>query len=105
MLPRRRSCRERPCRPPRSRSMAPGREGTILEPMRHHRFKFTILGRYPARIKDNETAVTLNVASGDENHLVYAGTLTMSESEWEALYRALHASLKQRVEVEDHTPE
>ena len=72
--------------------------------MRHHRFKFTILGRYPARIKDNETAVTLNVASGDENHLVYAGTLTMSESEWESLYRALRGSLNQRVEVEDHTP-
>jgi hypothetical protein len=71
--------------------------------MRHHRFKFTILGRYPARVKDNETAVTLNVASGDEGHLVYAGTLTMSESEWESLQRALSSTLKQRLEVEDHT--
>ena len=73
--------------------------------MRHHRFQFTILGRYPARIKGNETAVTLNVATGDENHLVYAGTLTMSESEWESLYRALRASLDQRVGFEDHTPD
>ena len=71
--------------------------------MRHHRFKFTILGRYPARLKGNETAVTLNVAAGDEGHIVYAGTLTMSESEWEALLRALQESLEERVEVEDHT--
>jgi len=71
--------------------------------MRHHRFKFTILGRYPARLKGNETAVTLNVAAGDEGHIVYAGTLTMSESEWEALLRALQGSLEERVEVEDHT--
>ncbi len=70
--------------------------------MRHHSFKFTVLGRYPARLKGNETAVTLNVAAGDENHKVYAGTLTMSESEWEALHRALKASLHDRVEVEDH---
>jgi hypothetical protein len=72
--------------------------------MRHHRFRFTILGRYPARIKGNETAVTLNVASGDEGHLVYAGTLTMSESEWESLERALKGTLNERLEVEDHTP-
>jgi hypothetical protein len=71
--------------------------------MRHHRFKFTILGRYPARLKGNETAVTLNVAAGDENHLVYAGTLTMSDSEWEAFRRALEAGLQQPVEVDDHT--
>jgi hypothetical protein len=71
--------------------------------MRHHRFKFTILGRYPARLKGNETAVTLNVAAGDESHIVYAGTLTMSESEWESLLRALEGSLGERVEVEDHT--
>ena len=72
--------------------------------MRHHRFKFTVLGRYPARIKGNETAVTLNVAAGDENHLVYAGTLTMAESEWESLQRALQSSLDSRLEVDDHRP-
>jgi len=82
--------------------MAPRREGTILDLMRHHRFKFTILGRYPAHIKGNETAVTLNVAAGDENHLVYAGTLTMSESEWESFARALESTLKARLEIEDH---
>jgi hypothetical protein len=70
--------------------------------MRHHRFKFTVLGRYPARIKGNETAVTLNVATGDENHLVYAGTLTMAESEWDSLVRALKPALEQRLEIEDH---
>ncbi|HMC37070.1 MAG TPA: hypothetical protein VKK30_04305 [Actinomycetota bacterium] len=73
--------------------------------MRHHRFKFTILGRYPARIKGNETAVTLNVSSGDEQHMVYAGTLTMAESEFDSLARALRSTLKTRLEVEDHTAE
>ena len=73
--------------------------------MRHHRFKFTILGRYPARIKGNETAVTLSVASGDTDHLVYAGTLTMAESEWESLVRALKPALKTNLEIEDHTPQ
>ncbi|MFN2544676.1 MAG: hypothetical protein ABR600_08930 [Actinomycetota bacterium] len=71
--------------------------------MRHHRFKFTILGRYPARLKGNETAVTVNVAAGDEGHLIFCGTLTMSESEWEALSRALQPGLKERLEIEDHT--
>ena len=70
--------------------------------MRHHRFKFTILGRYPARLKGNETAVTVNLAAGDTDHLVFAGTLTMSESEFEALVRALRDSLEQGLEVEDH---
>ena len=70
--------------------------------MRHHRFKFTILGRYPARMKGNETAVTVNVAAGDENHLIYAGTLTMSESEFESLVRAIRSTLESRLEVEDH---
>ena len=72
--------------------------------MRHHRFKFTILGRYPARLKGNETAVTLNVAAGDEGHIVYAGTLTMSESEWEAFVSALTEGVPVNIEVEDGRP-
>jgi hypothetical protein len=66
-------------------------------------YKFTVLGRYPARLKGNEPAVTVNVAAGDEGHVVFAGTLTMGEAEARALLEALEKSLGDRIEVEDHT--
>jgi len=66
-------------------------------------YKFTVLGRYPARLKGNEPAVTVNVASGDQGKLVFAGTLTMAEPEARALLEALEKSLGDRIEVEDHT--
>ncbi len=69
-----------------------------------HRFRFTILARYPARLKGNQTAVTINVAAGDAGgHLVHAGTLTLSESEWVVLRAALARSLGDDLEVEDLT--
>ena len=69
-----------------------------------HRYRFTVLGRYPARLKGNQTAVTINVAAGDTGgHLVHCGTLTMSESEWQVLRDALGRSLDGDLEVEDHT--
>ena len=66
-------------------------------------YKFTVLGRYPARLKGNEPAVTVNVAAGEEGHVVFAGTLTMGEAEARALLEALEESLGDRIEVEDHT--
>jgi hypothetical protein len=66
-----------------------------------YRYRFTVLGRYPARLKGNETAVTLNVLAGPDQHLTYAGTLTMTEAEWDHLADALHAGLADRIEVED----
>ena len=66
-------------------------------------YKFTVLGRYPARLKGNEPAVTVNVAAGDGGHLVFAGTLTMGEEEARALLEALEKSLGKNIEVEDHT--
>lgn len=69
-----------------------------------HRFRLTILGRYPARLKANQPAVTVNLATGDAGgHLVHAGTLTMSEPEWKSFVAALRDSLGDAVEVEDHT--
>jgi hypothetical protein len=68
-----------------------------------HQFRITILGRYPARLKGNEPAVTFNVLSGTAGHLSYAGTLTMTEKEWEAFLDALRATLGDALEVEDHT--
>ena len=66
-------------------------------------YKFTVLGRYPARTKGNEPAVTVNVAAGDEGHLVFSGTLTMGEDEARALLETLEKALGDRVILEDHT--
>lgn len=67
-----------------------------------HRYKLTVLGRYPARLKGNQTAVTANLAAGDHGgHLVHCGTITMSESEWDTLIAALESGLGDHLEVED----
>ena len=68
-------------------------------------YKFTVLGRYPARTKGNEPAVTVNVAAGDRGHLIFAGTLTMGEEEARALFEKLEKALGDRIELEDHTAE
>jgi hypothetical protein len=70
---------------------------------RTHKFKFVVLGRYLARIKGNESAVTVNCLAGTEGHLVHAGTLTMTEAEWETLYTALERALPGDVEIDDRT--
>jgi hypothetical protein len=67
-----------------------------------HRFRFTILGRYPARMRGNQTAVTVNMAAGERGHLVHCGTITLAETEFGTLVQALKASLADAVEVEDH---
>jgi hypothetical protein len=66
-----------------------------------HRYRFSVLGRYPARLRDNQPAVTVTMAAGDEDHLVHCGTLTMSEPEWGTLADALRYSLRDAVEIED----
>lgn len=71
--------------------------------MSRHRFRFTVLGRYPARVKGNKTAVTVTMAAGEKGHVVHAGTLTLSEEEWDELARALRGSLGSAVEIEDHS--
>jgi hypothetical protein len=67
-----------------------------------YRYQFTILGRYPARLKGNEPAVTVNVLAGKDDHLTYAGTLTMTDAEWDHLVDALRSSLGDRIEIDDH---
>jgi hypothetical protein len=68
-----------------------------------YRYRITILGRYPARMKGNEPAVTFNVLAGRPNHLTYAGTLTMTDDEWKTFSEALRKTLGDAIEVEDHT--
>lgn len=71
---------------------------------REHRFKLSVLGRYPNRLQENEPAVTVNLMAGRGNHFVYAGTLTMSQSEWETFAAALQKSLGDRVEIDEGHP-
>ena len=68
-------------------------------------FTFVVLGRYPARIKGNQPALTVNLLAGTEDHATYCGTLTMSEDEWDTFLWALQESLGDRVEVEDQALE
>lgn len=63
-------------------------------------FKFKVLGRYEARLSGNEPHVTLSVLAGQDGHLVYCGTLTMSESEWGSLKGQLGSALGEHFLVE-----
>jgi creatinine amidohydrolase/Fe(II)-dependent formamide hydrolase-like protein len=65
-------------------------------------FRLEVLGRYQARLPGNENAVTANLAAGDEHgHVVYAGTITLSESQFRTLVEALRSSLGDRFEVDE----
>jgi hypothetical protein len=68
-----------------------------------YRFKFVILGRYPARLTENESQLTVNLATGHEDHITYSGTLTLTDGEWDYLISALRSSMKDAIEVEDLT--
>jgi len=64
-------------------------------------YRFTVLGRYRTQLEGNEPHVTVNLSAGRDGRLTYAGTLTMSEPEWETFISALTEDLPVNVEVED----
>jgi hypothetical protein len=66
------------------------------------KYKFTVLGRYDARLRGNEPHVTVNLLAGRDDHLVYCGNLTMSEPEWEMLSEVLRRGLEDDLEIDDH---
>lgn len=66
------------------------------------RYKFTVLGRYDARLRGNEPHVTVNLLAGRDEHLVYCGNLTMAEAEWEMLSEVLRRGLEDDLEIDDH---
>jgi hypothetical protein len=68
-----------------------------------YKFKFVILGRYPSRLTGNESQLTVNLATGHEDHVTHSGTLTLTDGEWDYLLNALRMSMKDAVEVEDLT--
>lgn len=64
-------------------------------------YRFTVLGRYRAQLKGNESHVTVNLRAGRNDHLVHCGTLTMSEAEWAHFISALKRALPDNAEVDD----
>lgn len=64
-------------------------------------YRFAVLGRYEAQLKGNESHVTVNMRAGRDEHLVYCGTLTMSEAEWAHFISALKRAIPDDVEVDD----
>ncbi|MFN2589536.1 MAG: hypothetical protein ABR518_02050 [Actinomycetota bacterium] len=65
-------------------------------------FKLEVLGRYQARTPGNENAVTANLVAGNQvGHLVFAGTVTMTESQFESFTEALKTGLGDRFEVDE----
>jgi hypothetical protein len=70
-----------------------------------YKFRFEVLGRYPARTKGGRSAVTVNLASGTEDRLVFAGTITMSDDEWTSFVSALERALGPSVDIVDHSAE
>jgi hypothetical protein len=66
------------------------------------KYKFTVLGRYDARVRGNEPHVTVNLLAGRDDHLVYCGNLTMSEAEWEMHSEVLRRGLGDDLEIDDH---
>jgi hypothetical protein len=65
-------------------------------------YRLPVLGRYSARLKGNEPAVTFNVAAGTEGHVTYAGTLTMTDDEYQTFVGALRQVLGDAVTVNEH---
>lgn len=68
------------------------------------RYKFKVLARYDARTGENEPSITATFLAGRDDHLVYSGTLTMAEPEWEAFSSALSVALEDALEIEDERP-
>ena len=72
---------------------------------RSRTYRFTVLGHHAARLSDNEPQITVSVLAGPRDRLVYCGTLTMAEREWEVLSRALIDALPGAVEIDDRRSE
>ncbi len=67
-------------------------------------FKLRVIGRSPAHITGNEAHVSACLLAGpDADHLTLAGTLTMTDMEWESLVRAMRKAFGDEVAIEDWT--
>jgi hypothetical protein len=65
------------------------------------KFRFCVVGRFESRLAGNESQVIVSVLTGRDEHLVFSGSLTMTETEWHVLSRALEEAMGDDVELED----
>ena len=68
------------------------------------RFMLSVLGRFESSVAGNEPQLTVNLLTGRDDHLIYAGTFTLSESEWDELVGVLRAGLQDRLEIDPTAP-
>jgi len=60
------------------------------------RYQLVVLGRYPSFVAREDPQVAVEIRVRREHRLANVGTLTLRESEWEPLRRAL----EDRIEVD-----
>lgn len=65
------------------------------------RYRFRVISTSRPPRETNDAAVTLNLLAGRDDHLIYCGTLTMSEPEWFNLKQALTGVSGEAFEFED----
>ena len=63
------------------------------------RFLLSLQGRSESSVAANEPQLTVNLLTGHEEHFVYAGTITVTEEEWDELVHVLRQGLGNRLDV------
>lgn len=69
-----------------------------------YRYKFKVLGHHAGELDFSEPQITFTFLAGPDDSLVYCGTLTMAEAEWEVFKGVLARALKDDLEIEDTKP-
>jgi hypothetical protein len=62
-------------------------------------YEFVVLGRYPSLVSRDDPQVAVEVRVARDHRLANCGTITLRESEWEPLRRALERSPDLDVDV------
>ena len=63
------------------------------------RFLLSLQGRSESSVAGNEPQLTVNLLTGHEEHFVYAGTITVTEEEFDELVHVLRQGLGDRVDI------
>jgi hypothetical protein len=63
------------------------------------RYELVVLGRYPSLVSRDDPQVAVEVRVARDRRVASCGTLTLRESEWEPLRRALETSSDLDVDV------
>jgi hypothetical protein len=63
------------------------------------RYRIVVLGRYPSLVAREDPQIVVEVRVERDDRLANCGTLTLRESEWEPLRRALEAAAEVELDV------